>query len=46
MGGRFERIAEVFHDLDELRDKGERLIAEARSAGEAEGGDPEGSELE
>ncbi len=46
MGGRFERIAEVFHDLDELRDKGERLIAEARSAGGAEGGDPEGPELE
>ena len=46
LGGRFERIAEVFHDLDELRDKGERLIAGARSAGGAEGGDPEGSELE
>ena len=46
MGGRFERIAEVFHDLDELREKGERLIAGARSAGGAEGGDPEGSEVE
>jgi adenylate cyclase len=46
LGGRFERIAEVFHDLDELREKGERLIAGARSAGGAEGGDPEGSELE
>jgi len=46
LGGRFERIAEVFHDLDELREKGERLIAGARSAGGAEGGDPEASELE
>jgi adenylate cyclase len=46
MGGRFERMAEVFHDLDELREKGERLIAGARSTGAAEGGDPEGSELE
>jgi adenylate cyclase len=46
LGGRFERIAEVFHDLDELREKGERLIAGARSAGAAEGGDPERSELE
>ncbi|HVA04600.1 MAG TPA: adenylate cyclase regulatory domain-containing protein [Acidimicrobiales bacterium] len=46
LGGRFERIAEVFHDLDELREKGERLIAGARSAGGAEGGDPESSELE
>ncbi len=46
LGGRFERIAEVFHDLDELRDRGERLIAGARSAGGADGGDPEGSELE
>lgn len=46
LGGRFERIAEVFHDLDELREKGERLIAGARSTGAAEGGDPEGSELE
>jgi adenylate cyclase len=46
LGGRFERMAEVFHDLDELREKGERLIAGARSAGGAEGGDPEGAELE
>jgi adenylate cyclase len=46
LGGRFERMAEVFHDLDELREKGERLIAGARSAGGAEGGDAEGAEVE
>ena len=52
LGGRWERLTEVLHDLDELRDKGERLIAGARAAGEppsggaAEGGDPEGAERE
>jgi hypothetical protein len=46
LGGRWERLAEVLEDLDELREKGERLIAGARSGGAAEGGDPEGSELE
>ena len=46
LGGRWERLAEVLHDLDELREKGERLIAGARSAGGADGGDPEGAELE
>ncbi len=46
LGGRFERMAEVFHDLDELREKGERLIAEARSAGGAEGGDAERAQVE
>ena len=46
LGGRFERMAEVFHDLDELREKGERLISGARSAGGAEGGDAEGAEVE
>ena len=29
LGGRWERLAEVLHDLDELREKGERLIAGA-----------------
>ncbi len=46
LGGRWERLAEVLQDLDELREKGERLIAGARSGGGAEGGDPEGPELE
>jgi len=46
LGGRWERLAEVLQDLDELREKGERLITGARSAGGPEGGDPEGSELE
>jgi len=53
LGGRWERLAEVLQDLDDLRDKGERLIisgrdagARVRSGGGAEGGDPEGSELE
>jgi len=49
LGGRWERVADVFHDLDELRDRGERLItgadARVRSGRGAEGGDPEGSEL-
>jgi adenylate cyclase len=46
LGGRWERLAEVLEDLDELREKGERLIAGARSAGGAERGDSEGSKLE
>jgi len=46
LGGRWERMAEVLQDLDELREKGERLIAGARSAGGAEGGDAEGPEVE
>jgi adenylate cyclase len=46
LGERWERVAEVLEDLDELRVKGERLIAGARSAGGAERGDAEGSELE
>jgi len=46
LGGRWERLADVLLELDELREKGERLIAGARSGGGAEGGDPEGSELE
>ncbi len=46
LGGRWERLAEVLEDLDELREKGERLIAGARSAGGAEGRDPEGPELD
>ncbi len=46
LGGRWERLADVLEDLDELREKGERLIAGARSGGGAEGGDPEGPELE
>ena len=45
LGGRWERLTEVIQDLDELRDKGERLIAGARSGG-AEGGDPERPEHE
>jgi adenylate cyclase len=46
LGGRWERLAEVIQDLDELREKGERLIAGARSAGGSERGDPEGPEHE
>jgi hypothetical protein len=46
LGGRWERLAEVIQDLDELREKGERLIAGARSGGAPEGGDAEGAELE
>jgi hypothetical protein len=46
LGGRWERVAEVLQDIDELREKGERLIAGARSAGGPEGGDPEGAEVE
>jgi adenylate cyclase len=46
LGGRWERLAEVISDLDDLREKGERLIAGARSAGGPEGGDPEGPEPE
>jgi adenylate cyclase len=45
LGGRWERLTEVIQDLDELREKGERLIAGARSGG-PEGGDPEGTEHE
>ncbi|HXQ90026.1 MAG TPA: adenylate cyclase regulatory domain-containing protein [Acidimicrobiales bacterium] len=50
LGGRWERLAEVLNDLDELRDKGERLIAGAdtrvRSGRGPEGGDAEGPKLE
>jgi adenylate cyclase len=46
LGGRWERLAEVLEDLDVLREKGERLIAGARSTGGPEGGDAEGPELE
>jgi adenylate cyclase len=46
LGGRWERVAEVLQDIDELREKGERLIAGARSAGGPEGGDPEGPQGE
>ncbi len=46
LGARWERVAEVLEDLDDLREKGERLIARSRSAGGAEGGDPEGPQLE
>ena len=46
LGGRWERLAEVIQDLDELREKGERLIAGARSGGAPEGRDAEGAELE
>lgn len=45
LGGRWERLAEVFHDLDELREKGERLFTGARAAGDAvsdAGGTPGG----
>ena len=35
LGRRWERLADVLHDLDELRERGERLIAGARAAGEA-----------
>jgi adenylate cyclase len=45
LGGRWERLAEVFHDLDELREKGERLFTGARAAGNAvsdAGGTPGG----
>ncbi len=46
LGARWDRVAEVLEDLDDLRNKGERLIARSRSAGGAEGGDSEGPELE
>ena len=46
LGLRWDRLSEVLHDLDELRERGERLIA-GRHAGPgsgaaADGGDPEG----
>ncbi len=44
LGGRWERLTEVLHDLDELREKGERLIAGARAAGEPSGGEPPAGE--
>jgi hypothetical protein len=44
LGGRWERLTEVLHDLDELREKGERLIAGARAAGEPSAGEPSGVE--
>jgi adenylate cyclase len=47
LGRRWERLTEVLHDLDELRERGERLIAgrhaDPDSGGAADGGDPEGS---
>jgi len=57
MGRRWDRITEVLHDIDELRERGERLISGARAgrpgngssssgAGEAHGGDAEGPKVE
>ena len=51
MGRRFDRLIDLLHDLDDLREKGERLIAKSRAAaasddpshGESNGGDPMGS---
>jgi adenylate cyclase len=50
MGRRFDRLIDLLHDLDDLREKGEKLIAKSRAAaaaatddashGEANGGDP------
>ena len=54
-GRRWERLAEVVHDLDELRERGERLLSGglraaveelgemSSDAGQAHGGDPEGA---
>ncbi|MGA2520670.1 MAG: adenylate cyclase regulatory domain-containing protein [Acidimicrobiales bacterium] len=53
MGRRWDRLADVLLDLDDLRERGERLISArvaARAArsgpGQADGGDAEGPELE
>jgi len=58
MGRRWERLADLLHDLDDLRERGERLITRARSpdepdapeppdsGGEAHGGDAEGAQRE
>ena len=47
LGRRWDRLNEVLHDLDDLRERGERLIAGRHAgselAGAADGGDPEGS---
>ena len=51
-GRRLDRLIDLLYDLDDLREKGERLIAKSRAAaaatddpsgGEADGGDPVGS---
>ncbi len=61
IGRGWERLAEVLHDIEELRDRGERLLTEGlrsaassasphpgagSGAGEADGGDAEGPQLE
>ena len=45
---RWERLSEVLHDLDELRERGERLLAGAgvSAVGGAEGGDLERTQVE
>lgn len=51
IGRGWERLAEVLHDIEELRSRGERLLTEGLRAatsdtGDADGGDAEGPELE
>lgn len=51
IGRGWERLAEVLHDIEELRSRGERLLTEGlraatSDAGDADGGDAEGPELE
>jgi adenylate cyclase len=51
IGRGWERLAEVMHDIEDLRSRGERLLTEGlraatSDAGDADGGDAEGSELE
>jgi adenylate cyclase len=45
---RWERLSEVLGEIEELRERGERLLAAGRAsrAGEPDGGDAEGSQLE
>jgi len=43
LGRRWERLAEVLQDLDDLRDRGERLIAGVRPGPDDDGGDGSGS---
>jgi adenylate cyclase len=44
MGRRWERLTEVMRDLDDLRQRGERLLGVARRAGEEAAGDGTGSD--
>jgi len=52
LGRRWERLSEVLRELDDLRERGEKLISGGRRAGtrhgsdEVQGGDPEGPQIE